>query len=251
MNLLSPVFRSTDSIRVEVTTEGRRVDWAPLYLAAAAAALLIVAFTVIQVIVFLASPPPDTVLGWFKLFHRNALLGLLDMDLLMIADVVLSTIVTLALVVVLWRVAPGLMALAGALGLLGAATFFASNPAFSMLALSNKYWNATTDAQRAAFLAAGEAMKSTWNGSAYLVFYELGAVTVLIIGFVMLRSTVFSRTTALIGLATGVLMLWPPVNTVLIVVSLLSLLPMAIWYVLVALRLIRIARGDPGTGGVA
>lgn len=246
MNLLNPVIRSSGHLRIDFPAE--RTDsaqWAPLYRVAAWAALLVVAFVPVQAAVYFASPPPDTVLGWFKLFHRNPLLGLLEMDLLMVVDTVLAAILMLALVVVLWRAAPALMALAGAIGLVGAAAFFSSNPAFSMLALSNKYWDATTDAQRGTYLAAGEAMMSTWNGTAYLVFYLLGAIATLIFAYVMLRGDVFSRITGWFGVIAGVLMLWPPVNTVFLIISFLSLIPMVVWYVLVALRLLQLARGEP------
>lgn len=243
MNLLNPVIRSSGRVRIEVATGGAESSrWGPLYRAGAWAALLVVAFVPVQAVIYFISRPPDTVLGWFKLFHRNALLGLLDLDLLMVVDTVLAAILMLALVVVLWRAAPGLMALAGTLGFVGAAAFFSSNPAFSMLALSTRYWDATTDAQRGAFLSAGEAMMSTWNGTAYLVFYLLGAVATLIFAYAMLRSDVFSQLTGWIGIVAGVLMLWPPVNTVFLVISFLSLIPMVVWYVLVARRLLQLAR---------
>lgn len=249
MNLLNPVIRSSGRLRIEVSTGGAEsAQWGPLYRVAAWAALLVVAFVPVQAAVYFISQPPDTVLGWFKLFHRNALLGLLDLDLLMVVDTVLAAILMLGLVVVLWRAAPALMALAGTLGFVGAAAFFSSNPAFSMLALSTKYWDATTDAQRGTFLSAGEAMMSTWNGTAYLVFYLLGAIATLLFASVMLRSDVFSPLTGWTGVVAGVLMLWPPVNTVFLVISFLSLIPMVVWYVLVALRLLQLARGDVGQG---
>lgn len=246
MNLLNPAIRSSGRLRLEVSADHpESAQWGPLYRVAAWAALLVVAFVPVQAAVYFASPPPDTVLGWFKLFHRNPLLGLLDMDLLMVVDTVLAAILMLALVVVLWRAAPALMSLAGTLAFVGMAAFFSSNPAFSMLSLSTRYWDATTDIQRGTFIAAGEAMMSTWNGSAYLVFYLLGAIATLIFAFVMLRGNVFSQLTGWVGVITGVLMLWPPVNTVFLIISFLSLIPMAVWYVLVALRLLQLARGEP------
>jgi len=51
--------------------------WKPLYRVGGAAALTIVVLFVLQLIVFVASPPPSTVIGYFTLFHKNALLGLL------------------------------------------------------------------------------------------------------------------------------------------------------------------------------
>jgi len=50
------------------------------------------------------------------------------------------------------------MTIALGLGLGGIALYFAVNPTLSMLYLSDQYAAATTDAQRSAFLAAGEAL---------------------------------------------------------------------------------------------
>ena len=66
--------------------------------------------------------------------------------------------VYLALYVPLRRASESAIVLAAALGSIAIAVYFASNPAVEMLALSESYAAATTDAQRAAFLAAGEAI---------------------------------------------------------------------------------------------
>lgn len=58
-----------------------------------------------------------------------------------------------------------------------------------------------------------------------------------------LRSTVFSRLTAWVGLVFGVLSLVPAsAGTIGIAFSLLSLIPMWMWLVLVARRLLQLAR---------
>jgi hypothetical protein len=208
--------------------------WRSLYRVAAGAAVLVAAVIPIQTVIYLMSPPPDTVTEWFNLYERNPLHALVDMDLLYMVDNVLAALVILALLAALFRASPSLVAIGATLGLLGIAVFFASNPAFSMLSLSQDYAAATTAAERSMYLAAGEATMATWQGSAYLVSYVLGGVATLIISLVMLRTTVFSRLTAFFGIATGVLMLWPPVTTIGIVVSLLSLLPLFVWYLLIA-----------------
>lgn len=59
-----------------------RTAGATLYRLGAAAAIGVLVLVPLQMLVFGTTPPPDTVTGWFALFQRNALLGLLDMDLL-------------------------------------------------------------------------------------------------------------------------------------------------------------------------
>ena len=220
-------------------------SWQPLYLVAGAAALSIVGIMVIQIIVYIAWPPPNTVLGYFKLFHQNGLLGLLSLDLLYMVDTALVVPLYLALYAALRRTSPSLMAIALALGLVGIATYFASNTAFEMLSLSSQYAAATTDAQRSVFQAAGQAMLATYQGSAFDVYYILNALATLIFSVVMLRSTLFGKVTASAGIAAGALMLIPSTaGTIGLYFAFGSLVPTVIWLILIARRLFR-----PGLDG--
>ena len=53
-------------------------------------ALIIVLLIPVQMFIFIAWPPPDNVLDFFNLFHKNPLLGLLSLDLLYIVNIVYS-----------------------------------------------------------------------------------------------------------------------------------------------------------------
>src|SRR5829696_5283231 len=132
--------------------------WKPLYRIGGAAALFSVAIIPIQLIIFIAWGQPENALGWFNLFEDNKLAGLLAFEILFVVNAALGIATTLALYVALRRVNESLMAIALALGLLEAVAFIMARPALEMLYLSERYAAATTDAQRAMFLAAGEAM---------------------------------------------------------------------------------------------
>jgi len=228
-----------DASRAE-TTES---VWKPLYRVGGAAVLLVVVLYVIQIIVLVASPPPGTVVVFFTLFHKNALLGLLDLDLLSIADYALFVPMFLALYVALRRVSPSFMAIATILGLLGIATYFASNTAFEMLSLSNQYAAATTDAQRSLFVTSGQAMLAIYQGTAFDVSYVLLAVAPLIISVVMLRSTTFGKVTAYVGIVANVLAVGLFVPAIGVYLSLVSVVGLLIWYVLIARRLFQLGLG--------
>jgi len=216
--------------------------WRSLYKIGGAAALLVALFVPIQIIVFIVEPPPETVAGWFALFQDSALLSLLDMDLLLLVDQVLSGLLLLALYIALRRTSQAFMLIAFIFALLGIAAYLASNPAFEMLSLSNGYAVAATEAERAIFLAAGEGMLATWTGTAYSVGYVLVGIALLITGVVMVRSGRFGRVTAWVGVVMGVLSLVPAsAGTVGLVFALGSLLPLEIWYILVGLKLVRLA----------
>src|SRR6266498_1543068 len=92
-----------DEVAMDRLTADRR--WTALYRAGAAAALLSALFIPIQIVVFLVWPPPldGTAVDWFTLLHNHRLAGLIDLDLLLVADNVLLIPILLALYVVLRR----------------------------------------------------------------------------------------------------------------------------------------------------
>lgn len=233
------------SISVSSSSEPRQAavaervedSWKPLYRAAGVAALLSIVFTFLAVIVFIVNPPPTTITAWFDLFQRNGLLGLVDLDLLMLATYVLMGMIYVALYGALRRGHAPVMALATLCGLVSIGTYIASNTSFNLLVLSGQYAAATTEAQRAAIRAAGQAMLAIWQGTAYDVSYVLGGVATLLVVAVMLRSHIFGRTTAYVGLVMGVLMLVPATaGTIGLYMSLVSLVPTVIWLALLARR---------------
>ena len=121
-----------------------------------------------------------------------------------------------------------------------------SNTAFEMLTLSNQYVVATTDAQRAEILAAGQAMLAIYQGTAFNVYYILNAIVLLIISSVMQRSTVYSKATAYWGMLAGVLMLVPSTaGTIGLYFAFASLVPWAVFSVLIASKLFQLGRDVP------
>ena len=227
------------------THDARTADsrWSLLYRIGGAAALFGAALIPIQFIIFVLWGQPETAVGWFELFQDNKLGGLLAFELLFVVNAVLGIATTLALYVALRRVSESLMAIALGLGLLEAVAFIVARPALEMLYLSNQYAAATTDAQRAALLAAGEAMLAVFHGTAFHVGINLFSVYYLIVALVMLRGNIFGRVTAYAGIATAILNwgLYVPGGIGLILFS-LSILPLATWNLLVARKLLKLGR---------
>lgn len=189
------------------TTDSNRKS---LYKVGAWSALIVGALFIIELIVYIAGSAPslaDTA-GWLMLFQKNRLLGLVDFGILEFYALVLFVPMFLALYVALKRASESYMAIAAVLAFVGIAVNFATSKLFSLLSLSDLYAAATTDAQRSLFLAAAQAAlaQSAQGGIAGGV--EGGvplAVAGLIISAVMLRSNIFGRGTAYVGiLANGV-----------------------------------------------
>lgn len=220
-------------------------SWKSLYKVGGIAALVVVAMAVIQAPIFILFPQPTTVIGHFTQFQSNKLLGLVDLDLILILAEACNVPILFALYAALRRFNPALLTIALTLGLGGIAFFFAVNPTFSMLYLSDQYAAAATDVQRAAFLAAGEALVANYNGTAFGLFFILSGVADLIIAAVMLRSGVFNKATAFTGMAVGAMLLVPPLpvlGMIALVLSYIVILPSMIWNILVAIRLFQLGR---------
>lgn len=206
-----------------------------LYKVGGVAALVMLAIMVIQIIVYIIWPPPTTVEGFFALFASSKVLGLLSMDLLYILNNSVLILIYLALYIALKPAGKTAMTISLLSGLVGISAYFASNTAFEMLSLSGQYAAATTESQRMIYLAAAEGMLAVYRGTAFLVYYVLNAIALLILAAVMLRSEFFSRGTAITGLVSGVLMTIPSTaGTVGLIFSLASLVPWGVFLVLIA-----------------
>ncbi len=233
-----------------VAPEGIEFGWRGLYRVAGVAALAMALFIPVQVLVFILWPPPATVLGWFAVFQGSPIIGLLDMDLLLIVDQVLMGLVLLALYVALRRTSPSATLIALVLALLGIAAYFASTAAFEMLSLSGRYASAAGEAERAPIAAAGEVMLATWQGTAFSLGYLLEGLALLIMALAMRRSSLFGDGVAYLGIAVGILSLVPPtVPTVGVGFAFASLVPLEIWNILLATRFFRTA-GSTGKEGL-
>lgn len=214
-----------------------------LFKTGGAAAVLIVAIMIIQVIIFTVWPPPETPQEYFDLFNRNWLLGLLSLDLLYILNNTLLIPLYLALYMALRRHAETPMLIGLILGIAGIAAYYASNTCFEMLTLSRLYAGAAAETQRTVLLGAGQALLTTYKGTAFDIYYVLNAILLLVFSIVMLRSPHFSRATAIIGIADGLLMSIPSTaGTLGMVFALASLVPWAIFSIMVARQLFQLEK---------
>jgi hypothetical protein len=204
---------------------------------------------------------PHTALDWFTLLQNNRLVGLIMLGLFDIINHTLVGLIFLGVYAALRRVNRSTMTVASSLAFVGAGVYFASNQAFSMLALSHQYAAATTEARRSMFLVAGEALLAIDNpgtiyqGTGIYMSLLLVLLAGLITSIVMLRSSVFGKATAYIGITANVIGL---IYCVAIILAPLAFPPMiyaipasawapfrVIWYILIAWRLFQLVRSAP------
>lgn len=205
-------------------------------------AIVIVLIIPIQMSIFIAWPPPDNALNFFNLFQSNWLLGLLSLDLLYILSNALLIFVYLGLYAALRHVNQAYMTIALILGFVGIAAYYASSVAFEMLSISNQYAIAETTELKLQCLTSGQTMLLTYKGTAFDVYYVLNAITLLIISRVMFQDNTFSKSTAIWGLISGILMLIPTTaGTIGLTFGIASLIPWTVFSILIAKRLFKLS----------
>jgi hypothetical protein len=188
-----------------------------------------------QIVIYSRWPTPETALESFRLLQDNKLAGLLSLELTYIISNILSIPVYLAFYTALKRVNRTLMGIATAAGLIAIVLALTARPTFDLLFLSDQYAAAATEAQRQMLLAAGQAKIALQFGTAQHVHYVLGGLALLVISIVMLRSAVFSKATAAMGIFANVLTFGLYVPGIGIYLSILSVFPFfTIWLILCA-----------------
>ena len=163
-------------------------------------------------------------------------------EALMVVYVVLSVPVVLALYTALRPTSGSLMAVYVGISVIGIVAFIVARPAFEMLSLSNGYAAAATDAERAAYLAAGTATYAAFHGTAFWVSYLIGSLGGLVLSAVILRGTIFSRRTAYVRIASSVFDFGLFVPGVGLLIALLSVVCLLAFNLMVARRLAQLAR---------
>lgn len=216
-------------------------QWRGIGKTGAAAAFAMLAIMIAQIAIFVIWPPPATVEGFFQLFQTNKLLGLLSMDLLYIVNNSLLILFYLGLFSALKNENFSAALIATVLGIVGIVAYYSSNTAFEMLSLANQYTGTTGEIQRTVVLAAGQSMLEVYKGTVFDTYYVLNGVSLIVYAVVMLKGKLFSRATSIIGFAAGILMSIPSTaGTVGLIFSLLSLIPWAVFSIMVAVRLLRL-----------
>jgi uncharacterized membrane protein YciS (DUF1049 family) len=156
-------------------------------------AIILVSFTL--------GAKPDSAQEYFTILQNDRLAGLLRDDFSSLIVIALYLGLFPALYLALRRLNQAYVAFVTALIFIGVTNGFAAHSGFSMIYLGDRYAAATSAAQRAQLLAAGEAVIASdlWNSSAGYMTGILQGAGVLI-SAIMLRSQAFSKATAYAGL---------------------------------------------------
>lgn len=234
--------------------------WKDAYRLGGVAALIPVLVSLLDIMISFLSGERDVEPGrlsatdWFARFREHRLLTLRDLGLLNVVNTVLAIPVYLTLYGAHRRANPAFAALAAILSFIGAAVYAANNKALPMLALSDRYAAASTDAERARLAATGQAMLAQgedFTPGSFMGFF-FTEVAGIVMGITMLRSRVFGRSTAWAGIAGSSLLLAFTVCVTFVPAAFRRTMPLAMgggilsmaWNILTARRLFQLGRGD-------
>ena len=232
--------------------------WQGIYIFGGVAAIGAVIVGIVEsAIQFLpaAAVPTETVLDIFALFQVNPFMGLRNLGLLNIFLNLLAILTYLALYAAHKKTDQRAFAtLALIISYLGIGVFFATNRTFPMLALSQEYAVATSDAQRMVLEAAGQSMISVGASHSPGTFlgFALSELAGILISMVMLRSKISGKLTAFAGMfGFGILLVVEFItsfrsglsDTMLLLYMVGGLLSMA-WYILIARTLFKLGRSE-------
>lgn len=180
----------------------------------------------------------------FSFIQNDKLGGLMALDFFLLIGNLLAIGFLIGIYVSLKQVNRSLALLAFILGIIAVIAILPARPILELFYLSDSYAAATTEAERSHYLAAGEALLMLFNGTAWAIFYIFSAISGLISSLLMLRSTVFGKTTAYIGIITCIVAVLSILGFIIpIIAMVLAMLAMPgyiIWNLLVALKFFKL-----------
>ncbi len=233
----------------EADCRSAAAEWKWVWRLGGIAAFILAVYCVAMMVQIVAlGGPPASASEAFRVLRENRIVGLLRLDLPTTFAVPVYYVLFLALYAALKSDDRAIAALGTVLAFAGLTLFLAAPSALSMASLSDKYAAASTEAARAQFLAAGEAVMATdlWHGTSAMIGGVLMQVGAVLMCVVMLRGGVFGRVTAWIGIAMYGLdlahifvMVWLPVAGAVLMAIAGPLYP--VWFFLVGRRLMRLA----------
>jgi len=195
-----------------------------------------------------------TAADWFALIQAHWFIGLRNLGLLNILFAISGIPFMIALYGAHRKSQPTFALQAMIVSMIGAGVFLATNRTFAMLDLSQQYSAATSEAQRAALVAAGQSMlvvgKSHTPGTFLAFLFTEGAG--LLMSIVMLRGGVFSKGNAIAGIvAFSLLLLYdisysfvPSLQTLAMIMVMFAGAASIIWQVMTALKLFKLGKVD-------
>jgi hypothetical protein len=222
--------------------EAANPRWKELYKIGAIAAIvseIVLIIGIVASFIYPFAPGNKSTESIFLLLQKDKLGGLISLDFHLLLGNLFGIILFLALYVSLKEVNESYALIALVLGLIADVLIIPARPIAELFSLSGLYASATTEAAKSQYLAAGEALLSLFNGTGWFLNTLLGGFSLLMSSLLMLRSHIFSRSTAYVGIITNAavcLFFIPGMGTLFLFLSLPGYM---IWYFQIARRFLK------------
>jgi hypothetical protein len=213
--------------------------WRQLYRIGGISGFLVAALTIVGMIVYFIwpyTPGIASVTSIFTTIQTDKFGALMSLDFFDVVIMIVTIPLFVAMYATMRQVDESFALLAFVFGLFSVIMILTARPIAEMFYLGNQYAAATTDAARLQYLASGEALSTLYAGTTWMLYIFMFGVWELITSLQMLKSRIFSKPTAYLGLVlcTGMGFFIPVIGTALLLVtSLVSV----VWFAMMARRL--------------
>ena len=224
----------------------QKSHWKEIYTIAAIAAILseiVLMIGIATVFIYPYAPGNISTESIFLLLQNDKLGGLISLDFHLVLGNLLGILLFLALYVSLKQVNKSYALIALVLGLIADVLIIPARPISELFSLSGLYATASTEVAKSQYLAAGEVLLSQFNGTGWFMNTFLGGFSLLISSLLMLRSSVFSKPTAYVGIITNTAVCLFFIPGIGMLFLFLSLPGYMIWYFQLTRRFLKLAQG--------
>jgi hypothetical protein len=243
-NTQTSVMKNDGDYRMNIESVDLR--WKDLYRIAGIAAIIsevIIFLGIVTYFIWPYAPGQETAESILLFLQSDRLGGLISLDFFLFVGNLFSITLFLAFYVSLKQVNESYALIALVLGLIAVTLLIPSRPIIEMFSLSRSYANADTPLAKSQTLAAAEALLALFSGTNWFMNTLIGSISLLISSLLMLRSNLYSRSIAYVGIFTNVVVCGFFIPVVGPILLFLSLPGYMIWYFQLARRFFQMARG--------
>lgn len=219
--------------------------WRDLYKIAGVSAVIsemLILLGIITYFIWPYAPDNNSTAGIFLRLQTEPIGGLIALDLFLFIGNLFSISLFLALYVSLRQVNESLALIAVVVGLIGVVLLIPARPILELYNLSKAYATATTETEKSQYLAAGTGLLAQFDGIGWFMNTLLGALSLLTSSLLMLRSNLYSKATAYVGIVTNLVVCGFIIPALSLFMLFLSLPGYLLWYFLLARQFFHMAR---------
>jgi len=168
---------------------------------------------------------PDNIL---KMVQDNTFAGLLSLDFLYLLAVLFTLPIIITLYTSLKISNEPMTFFALVSGIIGVILIIHARPIIEIFTLSKKLATSTNDIEKIVFIINGNILIDQFKGTSYYLHLLFGDISFLLFSFLMLKSHIYSRSIALLGIITNIIafgMFIPTIGPYIGLVFLLGFIP--------------------------